>query len=139
MRQVSLLVSVLCLTVLIGCKDDEPKPAANMTAEEGNASARGMVPPPAEAMEPAERAEAIKAGIPPKPVEAATGDAQKLIDEALQYIKDNKLDLAESTLKKVEGMRASLSPELQTALDNANKALAAAKLGSGSGVKLPGM
>jgi len=58
---------------------------------------------------------------------AASGEAQKLIDQAMTYIKENKLDLAEQTVTKLEGMKASLSPTLQSAVDSARKSLNAAK------------
>jgi hypothetical protein len=58
---------------------------------------------------------------------AASSQAQTLIDQAMTYVKENKLDLAEQTVTKLEGMKASLSPSLQSAVDNARKTLNAAK------------
>ena len=68
---------------------------------------------------------------PPRP------KAQKLLDQAMQYIKDNKLDLADTTLTKLEGMKASLSPTLQKGVDNARSMLTAAK--AGGGIKVPSL
>jgi hypothetical protein len=46
--------------------------------------------------------------------------------------------MAEQTLTKVESMRASLSPEMQSALDNAKTALGTAKKAFGGG-NMPAM
>jgi len=58
---------------------------------------------------------------------ANTAEAQKLLDQAVQYIKDNKLDLADKTLTQLEGMKASLPPEYASKIDAARKSLTAAK------------
>jgi hypothetical protein len=66
---------------------------------------------------------------------AVAGEAQKLIDQATTYIKENKLDLAEKAVTQLEGMKASLSPALQKQVDNARGLLDTAK--KAGAVKLP--
>lgn len=55
--------------------------------------------------------------------EATTAEAQKLLEQATQYINENKWDLAEKTIAQLEGMKASLPGALQTQVDNARKLL----------------
>ena len=69
---------------------------------------------------------------------AADSQAQKLIDQAMQYVKDNKYDLADKALTQADGMKSSLSPTLQSALEKAHSAVSAAKAAGGTGIKLPG-
>ena len=69
---------------------------------------------------------------------AADSQAQKLIDQAMQYVKDNKYDLADKALTQADGMKSSLSPTLQSALEKAHSAVNAAKAAGGTGIKLPG-
>ena len=67
----------------------------------------------------------------------AAADATTQINQVMQYIKDHKLDLAETTLKKLEDNKASLPAAIGSQIDNARKMLdtakaAAAATGSGS-------
>jgi hypothetical protein len=64
----------------------------------------------------------------------ATGDAQKQITEVMNYIKENKLDLAEQGLTKLEANKASLPATIQPQVDQARKLLDAAKAKAGAGV-----
>jgi hypothetical protein len=68
---------------------------------------------------------------------SADGEAQTMLNQAMTYIKENKYDLADKTLTKLEGMKASLSPTLQKGVAQARTALNAAK--AGGGVKLPAL
>jgi hypothetical protein len=68
---------------------------------------------------------------------SADGEAQTMLNQAMTYIKENKYDLADKTLTKLEGMKASLSPTLQKGVAQARTALNAAK--AGGGVKLPSL
>ena len=63
---------------------------------------------------------------------AIQGEGQKLLDQALQYIKENKLDLAEQTLVKLEGMKAQLPETMQKGIAQARSALDTAKKASGA-------
>jgi hypothetical protein len=56
-----------------------------------------------------------------------TADAQKHYDTAMQAVKDKKFDAAETALKKLEGMKSSLSPEWQGKIDSARSMLDGAK------------
>jgi hypothetical protein len=66
---------------------------------------------------------------------AIQGEAQKLLDQATQYIKENKFDLADQALVKLEGMKAHLPETMHSAIAQARSALDTAKKGAGM---LPG-
>jgi hypothetical protein len=70
-------------------------------------------------------------------VSATDAEAQKLLDQTMQYIKENKLDLADTALTKLEGMKSSLSPTLQKGVTDARSMLTAAK--AGGGIKIPSL
>ncbi|HYO10033.1 MAG TPA: hypothetical protein VER17_13770, partial [Tepidisphaeraceae bacterium] len=72
-----------------------------------------------------------------QPASANEQQAKQLLDQAMTYIKENKYDLAEKSLNQVEGMRASLSPTLQSAVTQARTMLNTAK--AGGGIKLPSL
>ena len=65
-----------------------------------------------------------------------TAEAQKLIDQAQTYIKENKWDLADTTIKKLEEMKASLPAEWATKVEQARNAFNSAK---NAAAALPGM
>ena len=58
----------------------------------------------------------------------AAADASAKIQQTLDYIKQHKLDLAESTLKQVEANKASLPAAVAAQVDNARKMLDTAKM-----------
>ena len=64
-------------------------------------------------------------------VSAIQGEGQKLLDQAMQYIKENKFDLAEQTLVKLEGMKAQLPETMQKGIAQARSALDTAKKAAG--------
>ena len=66
---------------------------------------------------------------------AIQGEAQKLLDQAMQYIKENKFELADQALVKLEGMKAQLPETMQKSIAQARTALDTAKKGAGM---LPG-
>jgi hypothetical protein len=53
----------------------------------------------------------------------------------MQYVNENKLDLAEKALTQLEGMKAQLPPEWAPKIENLRSAINAAKVGG----KLPGL
>ena len=53
-----------------------------------------------------------------------------LLTKLQQYIKDNKLDLAEAALKQLDGMKESIPASLQEKIEAARTALAAKKTAS---------
>lgn len=63
-------------------------------------------------------------------VSTIQGEAQKLLDQATQYIKENKFELAEQTLVKLEGMKAQLPETMQKSIAQARSALDTAKKGA---------
>jgi hypothetical protein len=65
-----------------------------------------------------------------------SAEAQKLLDQAQEYIKDKKWDLADTTIKKLEDMKASLPAEWATKVDQARKMLDTAK---NAAAAIPGM
>lgn len=69
----------------------------------------------------------------------STADAQKLLDQATQYIKENKWELADSTLKQLEAMKASLPADWAPRIDQARQAFTMAKSGSNMVPSMPAM
>ena len=63
-------------------------------------------------------------------VSADTTEAQKLLDQAMQYIKDNKLNDADTVLTKLEAMKPKLPAEWASIIDSARSAFNSAKAGS---------
>ena len=137
--------AVLGLT-LAGCgKQDSTPPAATPTTPA--AQAQPAAPAPAAAM-----SEAVKTAVDTAKTTAvqtasaaadtakttaanAVADAQSLLNQVTQDTKDKKWDLADSGLKKLEGMKASLPAEWSPRIDQARKAFDVAKA-AGS---LPGL
>lgn len=62
--------------------------------------------------------------------------AQKLIEQVNGYLKDGKLDMADSALTKLDGMKGSLSPEWQGRIDTLKSTVAAAKK---TNIQIPGL
>lgn len=67
---------------------------------------------------------------------ALVSEAQKLTDEATTYIKENKLDLADKAIKRLEEMKPQLPTEYGPRIDQLRSAFNTAK--SSGGIKLPG-
>jgi hypothetical protein len=68
----------------------------------------------------------------------STAEAQKLLDQASQYIKENKWDLADQTLTSLEAMKSQLPASVGTQIDSTRKLLNTARsggslLGGGTG------
>jgi len=147
MRMTSLFAGAVVVAMLmVGCEKSESTPATPAAPAKPAAPATPATPAvPATPATPSAAAPVI----PPAPdaaaavapatqaASAADAEAQKLLDQAIQYVKDNKLDLADSTLTKLEGMKSSLSPTLQKGVDNARSMLTAAK--AGGGIKIPSL
>ena len=64
-------------------------------------------------------------------------EANKLLDQATAYVKENKYELADKTLSQLEASKASLPQAIQDRLANARSALNAAK--AGNGLQIPGL
>ena len=63
--------------------------------------------------------------------DASTAEAQKLMDQATQYIKENKWDLADQSLTKLEQMKSQLPSTYGPKIDATRKMFNTAKSGSG--------
>lgn len=60
-----------------------------------------------------------------------------MLEQAMTYVKENKYDLAEKTLKSVEANKASLPKALQDRLAAVRTALTTAK--AGGELQIPGL
>jgi hypothetical protein len=70
---------------------------------------------------------------------STTEQAQKLLDQTMTYINENKLDLAEKSLGAAEQMKPQLPASFAPRIDQARSALDLAKQGSsiGDAIKAP--
>jgi hypothetical protein len=68
----------------------------------------------------------------------AQSEGQKLMAQVTDYIKQNKLDDANTALTKLEGMKSSLPQSMQDGITSLRDQLTKAKAAMG-GVKIPGM
>ena len=72
------------------------------------------------------------AGATTQPAGAMPAEAQKLMDQTLQYIKENKMDLAEKGLTQLESMKSSIPAAYHPKIDQVRTAFNAAKSGGAS-------
>ncbi len=122
----------LALGTIAGC-EKEPAPSTPSTpaapkppAPQAGSSAAGAM----QQMTDAAKSAAANAS------STVQAEAQKLLDQAQAYIKDNKWDLADSTIKKLEEMKASLPAEWATKVEQARTAFNSAK---SAVANIPGM
>lgn len=66
-----------------------------------------------------------------QPAGGMTAEAQKLLDQTTEYIKNNKLDLADKSVSQLEQMKPQLPTEYGPKIDNARQMLDMAKKGQG--------
>ena len=145
------LASVVALGVVgFGCKGEEQKPAPGpvpspkMTTPApatptGEPAAAPAVPGAAGGASPAA---APGAGVPGMAaatgaMDAVTKEAQAKLDQVMTYIKENKLEAAETALKQVEGMKDKLPASIQPQVANARTLLDKAKAAAGAGGAMP--
>ena len=104
---------------------------ASERAKDAAANAGSEVKKQAEAASDAikKNADAAASAVATQP--SISPDAAK-IQQVMDYIRDKKWDLAETTLKELEARKASLPAVLQGQVDNARKMLDAAKAGLGA-------
>jgi flagellar biosynthesis GTPase FlhF len=154
-----LLSAILGCAVLVACDDKTETPAgskattpqaseaasdatqkkaedASERAKDAAGNASSAAKDQAEAASDAlkKNADAAASSVATQP--SADADAGK-IQQALDYIRDKKWDLAESTVKELEGRKASLPASLQGQVDNTRKLLDAAKTGLGAVPSIP--
>jgi hypothetical protein len=123
-------LAIAMIVIGVGCnKKDEkpavPAPTAPPTPKSSAASGIGM---PTNSPPPAVPAAANSAAADAS--NAAQAQAKQLIDQAMQYIKENKLDLAEKALNQLDSMKSQLPPEMAPRIEQVRSALKAAKAGS---------
>jgi hypothetical protein len=144
MRRKLMIALVAAAIMIVGCSKEEekPKPAptappvpkstagapASPGAMAGNAPSSPMAAGGGATMPPAASGAAADASA------AAQTQAKQLIDQAMQYIKENKLDLAEKSLNQLDAMKGQLPAEWAPRIEQVRSALSAAKATSGSGV-----
>ena len=141
MRKPIIGASALLLAAAVaGCQEKSSASAANMSPARASSSAGGMSSSQAQ---PAATGSA--SGAKPalaKPAAAAgstTEQAEKLLDQTMTYVKENKLDLAEKSLTAAEKLKPQLPASYSPRIDQARSALDLAKKGSaiGNAVKAP--
>jgi hypothetical protein len=141
MRQ-TIGFAMLTAVILTGCGRSEPTPPAVPQPSATPTAAEKAMPTtpqpaqeptaavaPAQSMEPAKTAADATADAKTA-TEDATAQATTLLEQVMQYIKDNKLDLAETALTKLDGMKGSLPTSLQEKITAAHTALQAKKASS---------
>jgi hypothetical protein len=127
---------------LVACKDEEKKPAATPPAKVDTPKVdtpkvdgpKVDVPKVDVPKVDVPKVDVPKVDVPKVDATAATKDAQTLLDQVQQYVKDKKWDDAEAALKKLDGMKDKLPGDWAAKIEAARTALNAAK-GAGS---LPG-
>ena len=153
-RRLMLAAAVLGGMIAIGCDDSSKTPSGNpaptpqasdAAADKAKSAAEGakdatkdMAKDAGDAMKQQAQtaADGLKKGAD-NAAEAvaanpAAADATSQVNQVLQYIKDHKLDLAETSLKKLEDNKASLPAAVASQVDNARKMLDTAKMAAGS-------
>ena len=125
--------SILACIMAVGCEKKETPQTPPPTAPPAPQATGAAAAPTADAAGAAAQDAAAKGTAASS---EATAQAQKLLDQAMQYIKDQKWDLADTTLSKLEGMKAQLPPEWAGKIDGARKAFNAAK--ASGAIQVPG-
>ena len=132
------VVAVVALAMVAGCKKEEvpapkPPPPANPPAA-----------PAASVQDAAKNAQAQgQAAVDSAATQgqAAAGDmtamASQKLDQAVQYIKDNKVDMADKIVSDLEANKASLPAALQQRLADVRKMVDTAKAAKSSGLSVP--
>ncbi len=126
--------------VIVGCESEEtlpatPEPAPQADQTEGVGGALKAAQDQAKDLtdNAGEKAGELGAAAKEQAGEltaAATEKAQTLYDEAVKYIQENKLDLAEKSLTQLESMKAQLPADWQSKLASAQEMLTKAKAGN---------
>ena len=151
MRELKFAATIVAATLLVGCnKDESTSTPAAPSGQSTPATPAPTTPANTPANAPKPPADAPTnpppAQLPSSPVPAggandatkseAVTKANELLQQGLQYVKDNKLELAEKTLTQLEGMKGQLPAEWGPKIEQLKSAIQAAKLGGG---KLPGL
>jgi hypothetical protein len=138
------VATILASAALAGCKKEEPMPTIPAKVDAATApvlpkATTAAATQPATSL-PTTTTGAVNsaAGAVDSGKTAAAKEAQTKLGEVAQLIKDNKFDLADGALKKLEENKASLPESVQSRLPEFRKTLDAAKnLGSGTKLLAP--
>ena len=127
MRTLNLVSSILLSTfIVVGCgKETSTEKGTESTKAESSADSvkdtagKSVIDTAGkQAKEIANTASAIAA-------ESSVQKAQQLIDQAMQYINDGRLDLAEGAITQLESMEDSLPDSIMSQIDNLKSLFAA--------------
>jgi len=130
----------LAAAFAVGCESKETKSSTSATAPAAAGDAAPSAATPAGATAGPSESAAAPTSAPSAQMTAT--EAQTKLDQVTQYIKDNKLDLAEKSLKQLEDNKAQLPVTVADKLPQVRSALNAAKAGgtvkdAAGGLKLP--
>jgi len=158
----TLCAAILGLALVAGCDRDEGTkpassaggaPATTPSVPSAGVAATGPSSTGAAADDARQRAAAAESDVRAATSQAVGGaqaattkaaataqmtadEAKGMLNEAMNYVKEKKYDLAEKALNQVEANKASLPKSIQDQLANARTALDAAK--AGNGLQIPG-
>jgi hypothetical protein len=113
-----------------GVADTAGRAARDTAADAQDAAAAAARAPGATGKSASDAPAPAPAGADASTSTASTTEAQKLLDQASQYIKENKWDLADQSLTKVEQMKPQLPASYGTKIDATRKLFNSAKSGS---------
>jgi hypothetical protein len=131
-KHIPIAVGAILAVVVFGCEQkDETKTPPAQTSTEGTIPAKDATADASnKATDAAQTAKENIAGASAAAKDATNAtaaEAQAKLDQVMQYIKENKIDLAEKTLSGLEQMKDSLPEAIQNQLASARSALNAAK------------
>lgn len=142
MKTTNLFVAagICAISMLAGCGSDTsttstppgaPSPAGPSAVATPAAPAGTAATAPDAATPAAPAATAVSPSDGAMVAGALTDQAQKLLDQAAQYIKDNKLDLADKAVGQLEEMKPKLPADWASKIDALKAAVTTAKAGGG--------
>ena len=119
MRTLSLVLTILLsIFLVVGCgQETSTEKGTELTKAESSADSVTDTATKQQ-KELANTASAIAA-------ESSVQKAQQLIDQAMQYINDSRLDLAEGAITQLESMQDSLPDSIKSQIDNLKNLFAA--------------
>ena len=126
MRTLSLVLSILLSTfIVLGCgKETSTEKGTESTKAES--SADPVVDTASKSvMDTASKQEKELANTASAIAASSVQKAQELIDQAMQYINDGRLDLAEGAITQLESMEDSLPDSIKSQIENLKNLFAA--------------
>lgn len=132
------VILVVAIAIAAGCKKEEtpaPKPPAPANPPAAPAASVQDAAKNAQAQGQAAVDNAATQG------QAAANDmtamASQKLDQAIQYVKENKVDMADKAVSELEANKASLPAAIQQRLADVRKMVDTAKAAKSSGVTIP--